>query len=167
MLMSRKRKESARPVRRQKARARIALTVEQLETRILPAWTAIGPAPQLVGQRDLAHVLSEDVSGRITALAVGQDNAGHPALFLGAAGGGVWRSTDFVNGNGTANNNPTYTPLMDFVGLNGAATDPQTGEGAGAIDIGAIAVDPTNPRTIFVCTGEADGLDRNGTAVLM
>jgi hypothetical protein len=98
---------------------------------------------------------------------VGQDNAGHPALFLGAAGGGVWRSTNFVNTDGTPNNNPTFTPLMDFAGLNapGPGIDPQTGQGAGAIDIGAVAVGPDNPSTIFVGTGADDR--RYGTGVFM
>jgi hypothetical protein len=167
MLISWKWKKSVGSVRRKKAPASIVLAVEQLETRILPAWTPIGPAPQLLGQQDLNSSWSENVTGRITALAVGQDNAGHPALFLGAAGGGVWRSSDFVNQDGTANNNPTWTALMDFEGLNGAAIDPQTGQGAGAIDIGAIAVDPTNPRIIFVGTGEGDGFGRYGTGVFM
>jgi hypothetical protein len=116
MLTSWKRNKSARPTRQPKSRASIFLTLEQLETRVLPAWTAIGPAPQLDGQQDLNGAWSQNVTERITALAVGEDNAGHPALFLGVAGG-VWRSTDFVNGNGTANNNPTWTLLVDFAGL--------------------------------------------------
>jgi hypothetical protein len=90
------------------------------------------------------------MTGRVTALAFGQDNSGTPAMFLGAASGGVWRSTDFMNAQ------PTWTPLTDFAGLNvPGGINRQTGLGAGAIDVGAIAVDPNNPKTIYVGTGEA------------
>jgi hypothetical protein len=121
MLIPWQRKESVRPIRRQLERPRLIPIVEQLENRVLPAWTAVGPAPQLNGALDLAgnNNYSQPVTGRINALAVGQDDAGHPALFLGKASGGLWRSIDFVT-NGTANNNPTWTPLMDFAGLRGA-----------------------------------------------
>jgi hypothetical protein len=80
------------------------------------------------------------------------------ALFLGAAGGGIWRSTDFTNVN------PTWTSLTDFVGLSGnSPIDPKTGDGVGAIDVGCITVDPTNAQTVYVGTGNDS---RYGTGIL-
>ena len=57
--------------------------LEAIEERCLLAWSPIGPAPLLQSQADFSGVLSEAVTGRVTALALGQDNAGQPALFLG------------------------------------------------------------------------------------
>ena len=70
------------------------------------------------------------MSGRIAAVdAVDQD--GRITVFVGAASGGVWKS---VNG-GT-----TYKPVFDREAVQ---------------SIGAVAIDPSNPKTVWVGTGEA------------
>ena len=67
------------------------------------------------------------MSGRIAAIAgVATDPV---TLYVGSAGGGVWKSDD----GGT-----TFKPVFD--------QHPQS--------IGAIAVDPSNPKTVWVGTGE-------------
>lgn len=67
------------------------------------------------------------MSGRISAIA---GAAGEPpALYVGSAGGGVWKSTD----GGT-----TFKPVFDRY----------------TQSIGAIAVDPSRPATVWVGTGE-------------
>jgi photosystem II stability/assembly factor-like uncharacterized protein len=76
------------------------------------------------------NIGSAMMSGRIAAIdAVDQD--GRITVFVGAASGGVWKS---VNG-GT-----TYTSVFDR---------------QSAQSIGAVAIDPSNPKTIWVGTGEA------------
>jgi photosystem II stability/assembly factor-like uncharacterized protein len=76
------------------------------------------------------NIGSAMMSGRIAALdAVEQD--GRITVFVGAASGGVWKS---VNG-GT-----TYKPVFD-------REDVQS--------IGAVTIDPSNPKTVWVGTGEA------------
>lgn len=71
-----------------------------------------------------------NIGGRITALAA------HPAqpqkIWAGAADGGVWKSD---NGGGE------WVPVFDF---------------APGLSIGAIAVDPADPNTVYVGTGEAN-----------
>jgi photosystem II stability/assembly factor-like uncharacterized protein len=68
--------------------------------------------------------------GRVTSVA---GSAHDPNLYyLGAAGGGVWKSTD----GGAA-----WTPVFDK-------------EGVGAI--GAVAIDPTDDETVWVGTGESN-----------
>src|ERR1017187_11031600 len=71
------------------------------------------------------------MSGRISALAGYTDPSGKLTLFVGAASGGVWKSTD----GGT-----TFKPVFDE---------------QSAQSIGAIAVDPSNPRNVWVGTGES------------
>src|ERR1700758_5289211 len=76
------------------------------------------------------NIGSATMSGRIAAVdAVDQD--GRITVFVGAASGGVWKS---VNG-GT-----TYTPVFDRESVQ---------------SIGAVAIDPSNPKTVWAGTGEA------------
>src|SRR6266704_2609626 len=76
------------------------------------------------------NIGSATMSGRIAALdAVEQD--GRITVFVGAASGGVWKS---VNG-GT-----TYKAVFDRQPVQ---------------SIGAVTIDPSNPKTIWVGTGES------------
>src|SRR5436305_373020 len=61
----------------------------------------VGPAPELDG--------NVGMSGRVNVIAISPsyDGAGTAAMFLGTAGGGIWRSTDFTSAA------PTWTPLTD------------------------------------------------------
>ena len=76
------------------------------------------------------------MSGRISALdAVGPDPL---TIYIGAAGGGVWKSTD---------GGLTVNPVFD----------------EHSQSIGAIAIDPKDPKTVWVGTGES--WTRNSTSV--
>jgi photosystem II stability/assembly factor-like uncharacterized protein len=76
------------------------------------------------------NIGSAAMSGRVAAVdAIDQD--GRITVFVGSASGGVWKS---VNG-GT-----TYLPVFDR---------------ENAQSIGAVAIDPSNPKTVWVGTGEA------------
>ena len=88
------------------------------------AWTPDGPRPlQFVAG-------GTPWSRRATSIAV------HPTdpntVYLGTAGGGVWKTTD---------GGQTWTPL----------TDSQA-----SLAIGAVAIDPNNPNTLYAGTGEAN-----------
>src|SRR6202162_3608042 len=76
------------------------------------------------------NIGSATMSGRIAAVDAVEEN-GRITVFVGAASGGVWKS---VNG-GT-----TYKPVFD-------REDVQS--------IGAVAIDPSNSKTVWVGTGEA------------
>lgn len=67
-------------------------------------------------------------SGRVIGFAVEPGNPAH--YFVASASGGVWK---------TVNNGTTWTPVFDR---------------EGSYSIGAIALDPKNPLTIWVGTGE-------------
>src|SRR5450432_4219983 len=76
------------------------------------------------------NIGSATMSGRIAALTAVKEN-GRLTVYIGAASGGVWKS---VNG-GT-----TFKPVFDK----------QTAQ-----SIGAIAIDPKNPKTIWAGSGES------------
>src|SRR5207245_2527107 len=67
-------------------------------------------------------------SGRISGIAVDPNNAAH--YFVSAASGGVWK---------TINAGITWTPVFDR---------------EGSYSIGCIVLDPKNPLTVWVGTGE-------------
>ena len=87
----------------------------------------------------IRNIGSATMSGRIAALAGHQAADGKVTLFVGAASGGVWKSED----SGT-----TFRPIFDK---------------AGAQSIGALAIDPKDPRTIWAGTGE--GWTRNSVSI--
>src|SRR5262249_24939299 len=100
-----------------------------------PTWNFIGPQPMLNALSNFGGgILGGPFSatGRITAIAADPTTPGR--LFVGAANGGVWMSSD------------------------GGSTFIPTGDSLPAQAIGAIVLDPvtTNPPTIYVGTGEAN-----------
>ncbi|HEY7403911.1 MAG TPA: Ig-like domain repeat protein [Candidatus Angelobacter sp.] len=92
-----------------------------------PSWTPIGPDPIPNGQTTGPEV---PVSGRVTAIVVSP--ATDQTVYVGTAQGGVYRSLDA---------GATWTPLLDA---------------AQSLAIGALALDPQNPDTLFVGTGEGN-----------
>jgi hypothetical protein len=88
-------------------------------------WTPIGPQPT---DNSFLGLSFSPVSGRVTALAVDPTNP--DVVYLGAAEGGVWKTTD---------GGSTWTPLLD--------NQP-------SLAVGSIAIDPSNPSAIYVGTGE-------------
>ncbi len=76
------------------------------------------------------NIGSATMSGRISALAA-RNEGGKTIFYVGAASGGVWRSVD----GGT-----TFRPVFDRMPVQ---------------SIGAIELDPTNSKTVWVGTGES------------
>ncbi len=87
----------------------------------------------------LRNIGSATMSGRISAVVGRQESDGKVTLFVGAASGGVWKSLD----GGTS-----FKPVFDREPVQ---------------SIGAIALDPTNAKTVWVGTGES--WTRNSTSV--
>ena len=93
----------------------LPLFAQELDSSILGGLRARGIGPAVMG-------------GRIAAI---DGTADSPAtIFIGAAGGGVWKSTD----NGT-----TFKPVFD----------------EHIQSIGAVAIDKSNPQNVWVGTGES------------
>jgi len=81
---------------------------------------------------------SAAMSGRVAALAA-RNEGGKTTIYVGAASGGVWKSID----GGT-----TFRPVFDKQPVQ---------------SIGAIAIDPSDPKIVWVGTGEA--WTRNSTSI--
>src|SRR5579871_477304 len=92
------------------------------------AQTVAGATISGLGARNIG---SAAMSGRIAAVTGRQEKDGKVTLFVGAASGGVWKSQD----GGT-----TFKPVFDREPVQ---------------SIGAIALDPTNPKVVWVGTGES------------
>lgn len=77
------------------------------------------------------NIGSAAMSGRISALAAHNNEDGKTTIYVGAASGGVWKSID----SGT-----TFKPVFDKQPVQ---------------SIGAVALDPSNPKNVWVGTGES------------
>ncbi|MEZ4672649.1 MAG: hypothetical protein R2932_00185 [Caldilineaceae bacterium] len=118
--------------------AGVARAAAQMNTMIsvqaaaeLPKWDNIGPAPMLASAMGQQKI---DVSGRTRAIVVDPRNSN--VVYIGAAQGGVWKST---------NGGDSWTPLTDNMP---------------SLAIGALALDPQNPDILYAGTGEPTlGLD--------
>ncbi|MGN6789701.1 MAG: VPS10 domain-containing protein [Rhodanobacteraceae bacterium] len=77
------------------------------------------------------NIGSAAMSGRVSAVAAEREKNGKVTIYVGAASGGVWKSTD----NGT-----TFRPVFDKQPVQ---------------SIGAIAIDPNHHDTVWVGTGES------------
>jgi PKD repeat protein len=96
------------------------------------SWQQLGPRPAIVEFPEYNFHFGA-VSGRVTALAVHPTNPSF--LLLGAATGGIWKSTD-----GGANWRPV-------------------GDQAPALAISGIAFSRSSPNVVYAATGEADSAD--------
>ena len=95
---------------------------------IAGAFAADSTAVSGLGVRNIG---SAAMSGRIAAIAGRHEKDGKVTLFVGAASGGVWKSTD----GGTS-----FDPIFDKQSVQ---------------SIGAIALDPSHPNVVWVGTGES------------
>ncbi|HEY7403761.1 MAG TPA: MBG domain-containing protein [Candidatus Angelobacter sp.] len=98
-----------------------------LPASLLQPWTPLGPAPIPNGQ---TTAVTQAVSGRVTNIVIHPTNEN--IVYVGTAQGGVYRSLD---------GGASWTALTDD---------------ALSLANGAIALDPLDPTTLFVGTGEGN-----------
>ena len=106
-------------------------------------WTSLGPETSIQNPDSGS---TENVSGRIAAIAISPtcQEEGPCRLWVGAAGGGVWRTDDAMN--------------TEDVGWRWVS------EGLGTNSIGSLTVDPNDEtgNTIYVGTGETNTPNNSG-----
>src|SRR3954471_22813781 len=134
--------ETSRALAGRKAVSRARARAATRRTRAAAAsWQEAGPFTPTVPARVTYTGRATMDSGRVTAMAV-DPNCGKPGkgcrLWVGAAGGGVWRTDDALAST------PTWTPSSSGMASNA---------------IGSRAVDPNDPtgNTIYAGTGEQNG----------
>src|SRR5438477_1709062 len=126
--------------------ANAASSIASLTPLLTGPWTALGPsgvaADALVASESTPASVGTIYSGRTTAIAVSPTcTAGNCALFLAAAGGGVWKTPNALAAT------PTWSQISDVATPNGIPSNA----------IGSIVFDPSNANTIYVGTGEPNG----------
>ena len=100
-----------------------------LHAQRVPQSAPVRPDSEAIAGLGARNIGSAAMSGRVSAIAAVHEGS-RLTVYVGAASGGVWKS---VNG-GT-----TYRPVFDREPVQ---------------SIGAITVDPVNPRVVWVGTGE-------------
>src|SRR5438094_7090616 len=125
------------------AAANAANAITALSPALATAWTEVGPsgvpADALVAGESTAATAGTIYSGRTTAIAVSPTcTASSCTVFIGAAGGGVWKTTNALAAT------PTWTPSSNGIPSNA---------------IGSIVFDPNDAtgNTLYVGTGEPNG----------
>src|SRR5436190_20562335 len=125
------------------AAANAANAITALSPALATAWTEVGPsgvpADALVAGESTAATAGTIYSGRTTAIAVSPTcTASSCTVFIGAAGGGVWKTTNALAAT------PTWTPSSSGIPSNA---------------IGSIVFDPNDAsgNTLYVGTGEPNG----------
>ncbi len=102
-----------------------------------PVWTSLGPETSLQSSSSSPE---QSVSGRVSTMVISPlcEKQGRCRLWVGTAGGGVWRTDDALN---------VQEPGWQWIG-----------RGLGTNSIGALALDPNDrtAQTIFVGTGETN-----------
>ena len=109
---------------------------------VQPLAAADGRAPfdaGVISGLGIRNIGSAAMSGRIAAIAARPGEDGKVTVFVGSASGGVWRSLD----GGT-----TFRPVFDKQPVQ---------------SIGAVAIDPSNPKVVWAGTGE--GWTRNSVSI--
>jgi Divergent InlB B-repeat domain len=101
------------------------------------SWQELGPVTPSVPASATYTGRATNVSGRVTSMAIAPTCvAGNCVLYVAAAGGGIWKTTDALA------TTPTWTNSW-----NGPASNA----------VGSIAIDPNNANTIYVGTGDPNG----------
>lgn len=104
------------------------------------AWVSLGPEDAEEEYNEGPYDAVD--SGRPTAIAV--DPRDPNVVYIALAGGGVWKTWNFISGAP----NPTWVPI---------------GEALGGLAVGALALDPSHPDTVYLALGDA--FDQTGNGV--
>src|SRR6185503_15102406 len=120
-----------------RARSHFVITARTWATAgaLLTASAALAQAPVrydagTISGLAIRNIGSAAMSGRIAALTAINDE-GRLTVYVGSASGGVWKST---------NGGTTFKPVFDKESVQ---------------SIGAVAIDPGNPKNVWVGTGES------------
>jgi hypothetical protein len=123
------------------ALALLSLTAAaQTPANLTAAWQPLGP-------NAVASPTYGNLTGRVTALALDPNDTTGNTLYLGATGGGVWKSTNAAGPLAAV----TFAPLTDTL----LVFSPNAGSGiVPSLSIGALAVQPAPNPVLLAGTGD-------------
>ena len=101
------------------------------QSRSTSSWESLGPDSNTSGYAG---------TGRVNS--VGFHPTDMDIVYVGSAGGGIWKTTD---------GGDSWTPISDNIG---------------SIGVSAIIVDPITPQTVYIATGDGDASDNYSIGVL-
>jgi photosystem II stability/assembly factor-like uncharacterized protein len=109
---------------------------------VVSDWKQIGPGPILDPGTGLINAPGGTVSGLVTDIAIDPSGTTDNIIYIATDAGGIWKSSD---------GGKSWTPKTDFMP---------------AISMGAVALDPTNPSTVYAGSGSLFNLgDFNAAGV--
>lgn len=116
------------------------LRAQQTPANLTAPWQPLGPS-------SILSPTYNNLTGRITAIAPDPNDPNGNTVYIGATGGGVWKSTNAAGPLGSA----TFTPLTDtlpvFSANAGASAIP-------SLSVGALAVQPVANPVLIAGTGD-------------
>jgi hypothetical protein len=117
-----------------------ALPAAQAQANLSAAWTPMGPGT-------VTSIAYGSVTGRVTALAVDPNDATGNTVYLGATGGGVWKSVNAAGSLGAVTFQPLTDTLPVFSSNASSGAEP-------SLSIGALAVQPMANPVVLAGTGD-------------
>jgi photosystem II stability/assembly factor-like uncharacterized protein len=112
----------------------------------IPTWRELGPNAGRTGYPLVSPEIND--SGRATAILTHPTTA--TTLYVGYAGGGVWKCT---NAQLDATGNWTWRSITDAL---------PASSGSGNIPVGALAMEPGQPETLYLSLGDAFDAEGRG-----
>ena len=94
----------------------------------IPQWTQIGPSPLIINPPDGADGMGPD-AGMVRDIAIDPSGFSDQTIYVATDSGGVWKTQD---------GGATWSPKTDFMP---------------SLNMGAVALDPGNPSTVYAGTG--------------
>ena len=123
------------------------------------AGTASTTTWQALGPMQVSTPAYGRITGRISSLIVDPNDSSGNTVYIGATGGGVWKSTNAAGSAGSVK----FTPLTDNIQpFSRTATSACNGAAVSipSLSIGAITVQPGNAQVVLAGTGDPnDALD--------
>ena len=108
-----------------------------------PAVTSLTAAWQPVGPAQVTTSTYGAVTGRVSSIAVDPSDASGNTIYLGATGGGGWKSTNAAGSSGSV----AFTPLTDTLSA-------YTATNIASLSIGAVSVQPGGTGVVLAGTGD-------------
>lgn len=146
------------------------LAAQQISAHISPQLSGLNAVWQPLGPNQVASIAYGNVTGRVIAIAIDPDDSSGNTVYLGTAGGGVWKSTNAAGPAAAV----TFAPLTDtlpvFSANAGSSVIPSLSIGAVSVQQGIVLAgtgDPNDATDSFYGSGILRSNDGGSTWTLI